>query len=140
MSNSSPADIEVWYDNAAGALVDISAHVMAVNDIDVEQLLEEMRPLGSTWDTYMPVGVGKVAPIELTGLYDDSADGPDDLFGDRMPETCAAVTRTLKIVWIALPKSTSVETHLTKYVRKVDKNGLTKYTVTLQPSGVVTEV
>jgi len=140
MANSSPVDITIDYDNAAGAPVDITAHVMAVNDIDIEQLLEEMRPLGASWDTYMPVGVGKVAPIELSGLYDDAADGPDDLFGDRMPETCAAATRTLTITWIALPKTTAVETHLVKYVRKIDKNGLTKYTVTLQPTGAVTEV
>ena len=139
MANSSPAGIKIEYDNAAAALVDITAHVLAINDVDVEQLLEEMRPLGATMDTYMPVGVGKVAPVELTGLYDDAADGPDDLFGDRMPETPASVTRTLKITWVGA-KTTSVETHLVRYVRKVDKNGLTKYTVTLQPSGVVTEV
>ena len=133
MANSSPADIVVSYDGD-----NITAHVQTINDVDVEQILEEVRALGDAWDAYLSVGIGKMAPIELGGIYSDVADGPDDQFAGRVPEAVATAAKVLIITWAA-GKTTTVSTHLVKYVRKVDKNALTRWTATLQPTGAVVE-
>ena len=139
MANYGPASIKIDYDNGSGTPVDITAYVLTINSVDVEQVLEEVRPFGASWDKYMPVGVGKMGPIELGGIFDDTAvSGPDALFAGRIPEAPGTATRTLKVTWGG-SKSTSVETHLGAYKRQVDKQGLTKYSVTLTPTGAVTE-
>lgn len=140
MSNGGPADLVIEYDDdgSPGSLVDITQHVLTFNGISIEQMLEEVRSFGEAWDKHLPIGVGKVGPIELGGLLDDAADGPDDLFGDRLPESPATPTRTFKVTWFGA-KTTSVETHLVKYDRNPDKNALHKYAVTLQPTGAPTE-
>ena len=68
MANSTPAGIVIMYDNSGGTPVDITAHVLSINDIDIESVLEEVRPLGVSWDKFLPIGVAKVAAIELSGL------------------------------------------------------------------------
>jgi len=49
------------------------------------------------------------------------------------------VAKTLLITWGG-SKTTSVATHLIAYTRKADRNGLTKWSAKLQPTGAVTEV
>jgi len=139
MANSTPAGIQIEYDDAGGAPQDITAHVITINDIDIESIVEEVRPLGQAWNQFLPIGVAKVAAIELGGLYDDTVStGPDALFADRAPEGPSDDTRTLTITWLG-SKTTAVETYLVSYTRSIDKNGLTKYKAKLQPTGAVTE-
>lgn len=143
MSNkSTPADITIEYDNSSGTPVDITAYVLEINDVEVEGITEEMHPFGTAWEQHLPVGVGRVADIELTGLYDDqAASGPDALFANRIPENPATsnVLRTLTVTWEG-SKTTSVETILSKYTRTADRNALTRWTATLKGSAAVTEV
>lgn len=139
MANYGPADLTVEYDNAAGTLVDITAHVLTVNDIDVENMTEEVRPFGASWDVHKGIGVGRMPVVELGGVYDDTAStGPDALFANRVPEGPATATRSLKFTW-GSSKTTNVETILLAYRRSVDKNGLTRWLARLQPTGAVTE-
>jgi len=139
MANYGPADLTIEYDNAAGTLVDITAHVLSLNDVDVENITEEVRPFGASWDKHLPIGVGRMPVIELGGVFDDTAaTGPDALFAGRVPETPATTTRSLKFTWGG-SKTTTVETHLLTYRRTVDKNGLTRWLARLQPTGTVTE-
>jgi len=139
MANSNPSSMKIEYDNAGGALVDISQYVMTLNDIDTESVTEETHTFGDTWDEHTPVGVGRLPAIELGGLYDDTAvSGPDALFAGRVPEVTTATTRTLKITWGGT-KTTAFETYLSSYKRTADRNGLTKFTVKLQPTGAVIE-
>ena len=139
MAKSIPSGITVEYDNAGGTPVDISQHVLTINDISVESILEEIHTFGDSWEEHLPVGIGRMGTVELSGLYDDTAStGPDALFADRAPEDPTDSTRTLTITWVG-SKTTSVETYLVSYVRSPDRNALTKYTATLQPTGAVTE-
>lgn len=139
MAKYGPSSVVVEYDNAAGSLVDISQHVLTINDIDVENLMEEVHSFGDSWEESLPIGVGRMAPITLGGIYDDTAStGPDALFADRIPEGPATNTRTLEITF-GSTKSVSVETHLVMYKRQLARDGLTKFEVTLQPTGDVTE-
>lgn len=139
MANSSPANIVIEYDNNADTLIDLSQYILSINDVDVEQVLEETHAFGDSWEEHKAVGIGRVPVIELQGLYDDTATvGPDALFANRIPETPATATRTLKITWRS-GKTTSVETRLVGYRRSADRGGLTKFTARLQPTGQVTE-
>ena len=139
MANYGPADLKVEYDNVGQSLVDISAHVLTINDIDVENLTEEIRPFGDSWDKHAAIGVGRMPVVELGGVYDDTAaTGPDALFGGRVPEGPATATRSLKLTW-GSTKTTIVETILLTYRRTPDKNGLTRWTARLQPTGSVAE-
>ena len=139
MANYGPSSVTIAYDNAAGSPVDITQYVMTVNEIVVEQINEERHPFGTSWETYLPVGVGKMGPIELDGLYDDTASsGPDALFANRVPETPASNTRTLTITF-GSTKKVSVETYLVSYNRTVDRNKITSYKAKLQPTGSVSE-
>lgn len=140
MANSTPAGMKIEYDNAGGTLVDLTQYILTINDVDVEQVLEEKHTFGDSWEEFLPVGIGKVGPIELGGLFDDTATtGPDALFANRIPENPTTATRTLKVTWIAAGKNTTVETYLISYNRSADRNGLTKYKAKLQPTGAVAE-
>jgi hypothetical protein len=140
MANSTPAGIKVEYDNDVGSLVDISQFVLTINEISVESAFEEVHSFGDEWEEWLPVGIGKSAQIELGGLYDDSVGGPDDVFADRVPEVPGVTpTRTLKITWVGT-KTTTFETYLVAYKRQPDRNALTKWTATLQPTGSFVEV
>ena len=139
MANYGPADITINYDNVGGSPVDISAHVLTINDVDVENITEEVRPFGAAWDTHLAIGVGRLPVIELGGVYDDTAStGPDALFAGRVPEGPATAARTLTVTW-GSTKTTGVETILLTYRRTADKNGLTRWLARLQPTGAVTE-
>ncbi len=139
MANYGPADITIEYDNSGDSLIDISAHVLTVNDIDVENLSEELRPFGASWESHKTIGVGRLPVIEIGGVYDDTgATGPNALFGGRVPEGPGASTRTFKITW-GSTKTSSVETILLTYRRTADKNGLTRWLARIQPTGAVTE-
>jgi hypothetical protein len=141
MAKSVPSGIVVMYDNSGGTPVNITQYVLAINGVDVEQIIEETHSFGDSWEESLPVGIGKMAPIELSGIYDDTATtGPDALFVGQVPATPATSNyqRTLTLTWVGA-KTTAVETVLVKYTRSPDRNGLTKYSATLQPTGVVTE-
>lgn len=139
MAKSIPSGVVISYDNSGGTPVDISQHVLSINDVEIESLLEEVHTFGDSWEEYLPIGVGKVAQIELSGLYDDTAGtGPDALFAGRVPETPASSTRTLTITWVG-SKTTTVETFLVSYTRTADRSGLTKFKAKLQPTGAVVE-
>jgi hypothetical protein len=139
MAKYGPSSVVVEYDNAGGVLQNISQHVQEINDIDVENIVEEVHTLGDTMEEWLGIGVGKVATIELSGLYDDGvAPAPDALFANRIPEGPSVATRTLKITFGGT-KTFSVETVLKNYRRKVDRNAMTRWAAILQPTGAVTE-
>lgn len=135
MANYGPADFVIKYDS-----VDITNYVMTINDFTVEQALEEVHALGDNWEEWLVVGVGKVGAIEIGGIYDDTAStGPDAKFANRVgTEGPSTAAKTLEITWGGT-KTSSVSTHLIKYTRKADRNGLTKWSASLQPTGQVTE-
>jgi hypothetical protein len=140
MAKYGPASLRVEYDNSAGTLVDISQHVLEINDVSVENLVEMTRSFGDSWDESLPIGVGKMSDVTISGVYDDTAaTAPDALFANRVPELPGANTRTLKLTWGGT-KTTSVETVLMKYDRTADRTALTKWSATLRPTGAVTEV
>jgi hypothetical protein len=141
MAKSKPSDIVIEYSDGqtTPSLVDITSFIMTINDVEVETLQEQSNSLGTSWEEHLPIGVGKVGPIELGGFFDDVNDGPDELFSRPSgPEDPDTDSRELKITWRGT-KTTSVQTYLQSYTRSADRAGLTKFKVKLTPTGAVTE-
>jgi hypothetical protein len=144
MGNSIPAEIKIEYDDSGGVLRDISQFVMTLGDFTIEQLLEEKHSFGDSWEESLPIGIGKVADIDIGGLYDDTAaasGGPDAIFRITAPDTPATASRTLKVTWKTTggTKTSSVETYRQKYSASPDRNALTKFKATVRPTGTTTE-
>lgn len=142
MGKSIPAEIKIEFDDSGGTLRDVSQFVQSIGDFDIEQLLEDSRSFGDSWDEFLAIGIAKVNSLDIGGQYDDVANGPDALFRITAPDTPASTLRTLKITWKTTggTKSSSVECLRQKYKATADRNGLTKYTATVQPTGQTTEV
>jgi hypothetical protein len=138
VANSTPAGIIVNYDDSGGTPRDITQFVLSINGINVEQITEEKHSFGDSWEEHLAVGIARMQPVELSGLYDDVGNGPDALFVRATPDTPASTTRTLQITWRS-GKTTTVETIELSYERAADRNALTKYTARLQSTGAVTE-
>lgn len=135
MAKYSSKDLIVEIDPTdAGALQDISQHVRSINGVETEYILEESHSFGDTWFEMLQTGLRKMNPVEIGGIYDDTAStAPNAIFNGTH-----AVTRTLKITWGGT-KTTTVEVWIQKYTRSPELGGFTKYSVTLQPTGSVTE-
>ena len=136
---STPSDIVVSYDDANGALTDISQFIQSVGGVELENLIEETHTFGDSYEESTPVGIARWAQIELSGLYDSGSGGPDELFNSQLPTNPNTPLRTFKIEW-GSNHSTTVETSLIKYVRSPDRSALTKFSATLAPSGPAIEV
>ena len=128
-------DLKIEFDNSSNALQDMSAFIMDTPpSFDREAILEEITAAGDADEAHAKVGLNKVNPITMGGAFDDTATtGPDAIFN------AIGDTRTLKVTWGGT-KTSQVETIITNYVRTPARGELTKFTVTLQPTGAVTEV
>lgn len=130
--------VTINVDNSGGTPVDMSQHVLEINGIEIEAILEESHSFGDAWFESLAVGLRRMAPVVLGGFYDDAAStGPDVIF-NAVANGPAATTRTFQVVYGA-SKSTSVETLIAKYGRKLSRGALHRYETTLQPTGAVTE-
>lgn len=138
MANSPPSGVTIQYDDSGGVLRDITQFVETMNPIVVEQVNEEKHSFGDSWEESLAIGIARMQPVELSGLYDDAALGPDALFVRATPDTPSSPTRTLVVTWRS-GKTTTVETTELSYQRAADRNALTKYTARLQPTGTITE-
>lgn len=127
-------DVKIEFDNSSDALQDMSQYIMDTPpSFDREALIEEITAAGDADEAHAKVGLNKVAPITMGGAFDDQATtGPDAIFN------AIGDTRTLKVTWGG-SKTSSVETIITNYVRNASRGELTKFTVTVQPTGAVTE-
>lgn len=130
--------VTINVDNSGGTPVDMTQHTLDINDVEIETILEESHSFGDAWFESLATGVRRMAPIVMSGLYDDvAASGPDAMYVTTASGP-SATTRTWQCVYGAA-KSTSVETLIAKYGRKLGRGALHKYQVTLQPTGAVTE-
>lgn len=128
MARYGPADAAVTY--ASQSIVDCTV----ISDIDVEALLEEITPFGSAWETHAAVGVKRAPEITLEAPYSDDA----NYLRDKADDTGLGGTATLLITFGG-SKTYSVSTVLKSMKRKIERGRLTHFSVTLQPTGTVTE-
>lgn len=127
-------DLKVEFDNSSDALQDMSQYVMDTPpSFDREAITEDITASGDADEAHAKVGLNKVNTLDLGGAFDDqAATGPDAIFN------AIGDTRTLKITWGGT-KTSQVECIIKNYVRNAIRGELTKFVVTLQPTGAVTE-
>lgn len=139
MAKYAAKDIIIEYDNAGGTLVDITQYILELSSIDVEFVFEESHSFGDQYVEALAVGLRRMQDVTLSGFYDDAASpAPDALFQGNIPTGPASATKTLKITFGGT-KTVSVETHLAKYRRMPKRGEVTKFEVTLKPTGTITE-
>lgn len=123
-----PADCDV---SLAGSSV---PDVTVVGDLDKVAVMEETTPLGVVPQTHAYVGVYGMSPITFEAPYSTTA-------GDLAPVGDAAgIGGTLAVViTIGGSKTVSFSSVVTSIKRSPVRGALTKYSLTVQPTGTVTE-
>lgn len=133
MANYGSNSVNVMFDDSGGTPRDITTYCKTINGITIEALLADLTSFGMIWAVMAGVGTKKMADIVIGGYYDDVALGPDAVFVG-----IGGGTRTLALTY-GSTKKTTVEVIIKKYDRMPLLNDLTKYQVTLTPTGVPTE-
>lgn len=117
-----------------GALQDMSSHIDSVGGFKVTRLLEESDTFTKSWVEQLWSGIRKGEPFTVSGLYDDTGTtGPNATFNGTH-----AVTRSFELTWGGTKKS-SGECWFQDFERIAARGKLTRYQVTIVPSGAVTE-
>ena len=128
----------VAVDNSSGSAVTMTAYITAINALSVEAILEESHSFGDSWFESLATGLRRMTPVELSGIFDDTATtGPDVIF-NAVASATSTSTRTLTITWGG-SKTTSCECLISSYTRGATRGELTTFSVTLTPTGTVTE-
>lgn len=120
-------------DDEGGTLTDISAYVDEYSGFEIQALTEESHAFGDSWVEHLYSGVRMAGDVTFTGFYDDVASGPNAIFAGQEGET-----RTLKLTW-GSTKTSTVETIVQQFTRTPNRGGSTRWSVTLRPTGAVTE-
>jgi hypothetical protein len=103
--------------------------------VKIAAILEESHPFGTTWFEALAVGIKRMEDLTLGGFYDDTAtSGPDAKYGGAAIGTTVAV-----VITYGSTKTTSFNGIIADYERRLVRNQLHRYTVTLRPTGTVTE-
>ena len=135
MAKASFVDLKIELDNGSGSLKDISRFVTSINGWNVERILEEITGAGDATDRWAAIGFLQKNEVELTGPYDDEADGLVALTKSWDDDS----ERTLKLTFDAAESdSAQVEVLLTKVQRNPARGQFHSYVVTLRPTGDIT--
>lgn len=134
MAKYGPNDISIAVDNTGGTPVTMDAYIDEWAGADVEAILEESHTFNDAWVENLYSGIRRMSPITMSGFYDDTATtGPDAIFN------ALGETRTVTITWGG-SKTTATEAIISAYARAPGRNASTRFTVTMTPTGTVTEV
>lgn len=136
MANYGSANVVVEFDNSGGSLVNISQQVLTIGGIEKEALSELSHAMGDAWEESLAVGVFRMPEIVLGGFYDDTASTSVNALAGGNSDLGAI--RTLAVTY-GSTKKTTVETLIKKFRRIITRGELTKYELTLQPTGAPTE-
>lgn len=133
MAKYGPNDISIAVDNTGGTPVTMDAYIEEISGATVEAILEESTTFNEAFVSQLYTGIQRMSPITFSGVFDDTATtGPNVIFN------ALGETRTVTITWGG-SKTTATEAILTTYDRAATRNGSTRYTITLTPTGAVTE-
>lgn len=131
--------VQIDFDNSGGTPVDMSNYIHELGPIKVASAeMQESHAFGDAWKEFLATGVRMMEPFDIVGFYDDTATtGPDAIFND-VADGPADSTRTITVTWGG-SKTTSVECWISAYQRAAVRGELHLFTVTLTPTGTVTE-
>lgn len=111
----------------------MSNFVDTLNGFDIEALLQESHAFGDSWVEQFFTGVQRGNEFTVGGFYDDTVTvGPDAIF--------KAIGTTLAMILTWGGSKTSTFSALVRLYRRIPTRGeLTRFEVTLVPTGTVTE-
>ena len=134
MTKYGPSDIIITIDDASTSPIVMTAFIDEQSEAMLEAILEESHTFGKAWVEHLYTGIRRMGDVTFSGFYDDTGStGPDAIFIG-----VGVVTRTMKITWGG-SKTTEVEAIIKSYVRSASRNGSTRFSATLTPTGTVTE-
>lgn len=116
----------------------MKAHVQTINQFDVEALTEDSQAFGDIWGAVLPTGTKRASDVEIGGLYDDAAGGPSAVLLAALPAGPATAASAIILTWGGA-KTSSFNAFMVKFGRQATRNGVTRYTATLRPTGAVSE-
>lgn len=128
--------VSVTYDDAPGGTGrDVTAHVLTIGGLKIEQITVENSPFGTAYEKHTPVGKQRFPDVEIAGNWDTSATtGPHVVFGDPDDGPNDA-TRTLVVV-PGDSKTLTVETRLVSYEVVLTNGQLTGYKAVVRQAGL----
>lgn len=116
----------------------IKNYVRTINGVSIESIMEESHAFGDTWFESLATGNKKAADIVLGGFYDDTATtGPDALFVTTA--SGPSTSSTSLVITYGSTKTSTVSVFIVKYDRTLSLGKLHGFSVTLRPTGAVTE-
>jgi len=122
-------------DGPGGTLRNVTAHVLTIGGLKIEQINEENSPFGQAYESNTPVGKQKFGPVVIEGNWDTTATtGPHAVFGtpDSDPN---GTLRTLTIT-PGDSKTLTCETRLQDYELILTDGKLTRYRATVVQAGL----
>ena len=108
-------------------------HVDTFDGLSIEAIIEDSHTFGDVWTEQLYSGLRRGQPFTLEGFYDDAANGPDANFAGNEGTTIAIV-----ITW-GSSKTSTFSALLQSWTRSPVREGTTRYTATLVPTGAITE-
>jgi hypothetical protein len=130
------ASAVISYDSTpGGSLINVTAHVLTIGGLKIEQITEENSPFGQAYESSIPVGKQRFPDVEIAGNWDTTAStGSHAVFGT--PDTdMNGATRTLTVA-PGDSKSLTVETRLVSYELVLTDGKLTGYKAVVRQAGL----
>lgn len=137
MAKHGPQEVVVTIDDAPGGTPRIiTPYVNNIGEVGLENITQETNPFGTTSMQNTPVGIDKVADIDINGFFDDVATvGPKAVFFNQtnwnLDKATGSVGRVL-VILTATAMTFTITVHLVKAVIGLKKDGITEYTATVR--------
>lgn len=140
MAKHSPSEVTVTIDDAPGGTPRvITPYVTTIGGLSIESITQQTNPFGVSNESHTPVGITKVADVQIGGFFDDTAlVGPHVVFQIAAADISPASVGRVLAILAATGKTFTITVHLVKYEVLLKKDGLTEYqaTVRQKSSGV----
>ncbi len=129
-------DLKIELDNATPALQDISAYVTSINGWSKERLVEDVTGAGDTTDRHAALGFLQKGEVELSGPYDNTAEGLLDILKAWSDDS----ERTLQLTFDGATAADveTVECLLMGFERNPSRGAFTQVVAKLRPTGAIT--
>mgnify|MGYP003395875700 CR=1 FL=1 len=142
MANRGQADVQIQTttSSSTGAWRDMSQYMDTFNGIETEAILQQSDGFGDSWVEFLFTGIRKAGKLEFEGFYEDTGtSGPNALWGQS---TDVGAERAWKINVGTTGTTASgilkVDGIIEKYARMPKRGELTRFKLTVQPTGPVT--
>lgn len=140
MANRGQPDftITVTTTSATAAFRDISQQVDTINGLNLEALLEQSDAFGDSWREFLYTGVKQADDLVIEGFYEDTATatGVAAIFGNASD---LGAEREVELNFAGAGSDVShFDALVRSWWRGPRRGALTRYRLTLSPSGAVT--